>query len=242
MSTEAIFITAIIDTWESQHVAVVDVPGAFMQVDMDEGIHVHFHGEMVKLLLDIDQERYQQFVVMEKGESVMYVELLKALYGTLRAAQLFWEKLPSKLTKDWGFAPNQYDECVVNKKVDGSILTIAWHVDDLKISHEKKSIVDKFIQDMEKEFSNQVPLTISHGPVIEYLGMTMNFTRPGLVTINMENYVKMMLHDAPTEMDGLANTPAAGHLFRVNDDAIQLSKAQQDIYVHLVMQGLYLSQ
>ena len=86
VSTEAVFITAIIDAWESRQVAVVDVPGAFMQVDMDEGVHVCFHGEMVKLLLDIDQERYQQFVVMEKGEPVMYVELLKALYGTLRAA------------------------------------------------------------------------------------------------------------------------------------------------------------
>ena len=89
---------------------------------------------------------------------------------------------------------------------------------------------------MEKEFGNQAPLTISHGPVIEYLGMTMDFTQPGLVTINVENYVKMMLHDSPTEMDGLANTPAAACLFRANDNAMQLSKAQRDIYVHLVMQ------
>ena len=57
-----------------------------MQVDMDEGIHICFHGEMVRLLLDINQERYQQFVVMEKGESVMYIKLLKALYGTIWTA------------------------------------------------------------------------------------------------------------------------------------------------------------
>ena len=172
----------------------------------------------------------------------MYIKLLKALYGTLQAAQLFWEKLSSKLTRGWGFAPNQYDVCVVNKKVDGAILTIAWHVDDLKISHKKKSVVNKFIQDMEKEFGDQTPLTISNRPVIEYLGMTMDFTKPGLVMINMENYVKMTLHDSPTEMDGLANTPAAAHLFQVNDNTMQLSKAQWDIYVHLVMWGLHLSQ
>ena len=146
------------------------------------------------------------------------------------------------MTKDWGFPPNKYDVCVVNKKVDGSILTIAWHVDDLKISHKKKSVVNKSIQDMEKEFGDQAPLTISHGPVIEHLGMTMDFTRPGLVMINMENYVKMMLHHSPTEMDGLATTPAAAHLFRVNDDAMLLNKGQQDIYVHLVMHRLALSQ
>ena len=49
----------------------------------------------------------------------MYVELLKALYGTLRAARLFWEKLQGKLVNDWGFVPNRYDSCVVNKIVNG---------------------------------------------------------------------------------------------------------------------------
>ena len=95
---------------------------------------------------------------------------------------------------------------------------------------------------MEKEYSDQATLTIFHLPAIEYLGMTMDFTQPGLVTINMENYVKMMFHDSPTEMDGLANTQAAAHVFMVNDNAMQFGKAQWDIYVHLVMQGLYLSQ
>ena len=72
--------------------------------------------------------------------------------------------------------------------------------------------------------------------------MTMDFTHPALVTINMENYVKMLLHNSPTEMDGLTNNPFATYLIRVNDNAIQLGKAQWDIYVQLVMQGLYLSQ
>ena len=45
------------------------------------------------------------------------VELLKALYGTLRAARLFWEKLSSKL-KEWGFEMNKYDPCVPNKIVN----------------------------------------------------------------------------------------------------------------------------
>jgi len=36
MATEAVFLTAIIDAMEGQEVAVFDVPGAFMQADMDE--------------------------------------------------------------------------------------------------------------------------------------------------------------------------------------------------------------
>lgn len=38
---------------------------------------------MVELLLEIDQEMYGPCVMMERGEKVMYMELLKALYGML---------------------------------------------------------------------------------------------------------------------------------------------------------------
>ena len=58
---------------------VLDVPGAFMQADMDELVHVCFHGGMVTELLKIDKDLYEPFVMEVKGERVMYIELLKAL-------------------------------------------------------------------------------------------------------------------------------------------------------------------
>ena len=152
VSTEAVFLTAVVDAWENRKVAVLDVPGAFMQVEMDELVHVRFEGEMVEKLLEIDHEMYASYVTIENGKKVMYVELLKALYGTQRAARLFWEKLQAKLVNEWGFTPNRYDSCVVNKMVGGRQLTVAWHVDDLKISHEEEDALDEFIGMMEAEF------------------------------------------------------------------------------------------
>ena len=189
------FLTAIIDAWENHEVAVLDVPGAFMQVDMDERVHVRFQGEMVDRLLEIDHDLYASYVTVEKGKKVMYVELLKALYGTLRAARLFWEKLQAKLVNDWGFTPNQYDSCMVNKKVDGKQLTMAWHVDDLKVSHEKEEVLDEFTGMIKKEFGQDTPLSVSRGPVQEYLGMTLDFSESGRVVLKMSNYVKNMLND-----------------------------------------------
>ena len=73
--------------------------------------------------------------------------------------------------------------------------------------------------------------------------MTLDFSVGGQVTINMSDYVKTMLNDAPVSMDGKAATPAAAHLFKVNtDDPKLLTKDKQEVFVHLVMQGLYLSQ
>ena len=37
ISTEAVFLMAVIDAWENRKVVVLDVPGAFMQVGMDQG-------------------------------------------------------------------------------------------------------------------------------------------------------------------------------------------------------------
>ena len=179
ISTEAVFLTAVVDAWEGRKVVVLDVPGAFMQVDMDETVHVRFEGEMVDKLLEIDVDLYASYVTEEKGKKVMYVELLKALYGTLRAARLFWEKPRAKLVDDWGFTPNRYDSCVVNKKVNGKQLTVAWHVDDLKVSHQDETTLDDFIAMMEEEFGKETLLTVARGPIQEYLGMTLDFTEKG---------------------------------------------------------------
>ena len=111
VSMEAVFLIAVIDALEGREVAVFDVTGAFMQADIDELVHVRFMGEMVSMLLQIDDEMYKDYVVMEKGEQVMHMELLKALYGTLRVAHLFWQKLSKQLIDVWGFTPNKYDDC-----------------------------------------------------------------------------------------------------------------------------------
>ena len=243
VSTEAVFLTAVIDAMEGRNVVVLDVPGAFMQADIDELVHVKFTGAMVTLLLEIDYDMYKEYVVVEKGERVMYMELLKALYGTLRAARLFWQKLSKQLIDEWGFTPKKYDDCVVNKMINGKQMTVVWHVDDLKVSHVDASEVEKFVQRMEATFGQDTPLTVSRGQVHDYLGMTLDFRTKNEVQINMEHCIDMMLQDAPEEMKGIATTPAASHLFKVNEkDPHYLGTNQKKVFVHLVMQGLYLSQ
>jgi hypothetical protein len=213
VATEAVFLTAVIDALENRDVAVVDIPGAFMQVDLDdETIHVRLTGKMVELLLEMDHELYESYLMCERGEMVMYVKLLKALYGTMRAARLFWEWLSKQLV-NWGFTPNPYDSCVVNKMVDGKQLTVAWHVDDLKISHVSAKVVDDLIADLDSEFGKETTLSKSRGKVHDYLGMTLDISVPRQVTVTMIDYIKMICMDLPKDMIGKAATPAANHLF-----------------------------
>jgi len=69
----------------------------------------------------------------------------KALYGTLQAALLFW-KLLSETLQEWGFVLTPYDKWVANKNIEGKQFTIIWHVDNLKISHVNKDVVENIIK------------------------------------------------------------------------------------------------
>jgi hypothetical protein len=127
VAIKAVMLSATIDAMEGREVATVDIPGAFMQADIDEVVHVKFEGEIAKMLVQMDPKLYRKFVKDGRGKAVLYVELLKALYGTLRAALLFWKLLSSKLVL-WGFKISPYDWCVANKTIDGKQCTILWHV------------------------------------------------------------------------------------------------------------------
>ena len=56
------------------------------------------------------------------------------LYGLLKSALLFYKKLVGELI-ECGFKLNLYDPCVADKMINGSQMTVVWHVDTLKISH-----------------------------------------------------------------------------------------------------------
>ena len=120
---------------------------------------------------------YSKFVTYKNGQRVIYIELDKAPYGTVQAALLFWKKLSGYLEKN-GFVANPYDMCVMNRMINGNQMTIRWHVDDLKISHVDISAIGHIITKLESEFGKEAPLSITHGKMHEYLGMTIDFSEP----------------------------------------------------------------
>ena len=84
-------------------------------------------------------EIYKQYITIYcKGKKDLYVCTLNAIYGIMKAALLFYLKFLEILTSI-GFVINPYDYCVANKIVDHHQLTVVWHVDDLKISHQMKT-------------------------------------------------------------------------------------------------------
>ena len=196
-----------------------------MQGDQDETVHMRLEGTLAELLTKCDPKLYRQYVLTENNKPVLYVELIKALYGTLRAALIFWRKLTAKLI-EWGFTINPYDWCVANKQINGQQCTLVWHVDNMKISHADSRVVDTIINMLEQEFRKEAPLTICHGKIHKYLGMTLDFTLAGKVQICMEEYITSMLTELLADMDGMSTTPATEHLFKINETPTYLDEKE----------------
>ena len=230
VAIEAVMLSCVIDAEEERDVAIIDIPGAFMQVDMDEIVHMRLEGKMAELLVHIDPNSYEKYTVYESGKPVIYVMLKKALYGTLRAALLFWKRLSSQL-KEWGFVSNPYDPCVANKTINGRQCTVlVWHVDDLKISHIDPEVVTSIIDLVAGEFGKEAPLTIHRGKVHEYLGMTIGFSDRKKVKLSMIDYVQTILDELPVDMDGENSTPAANFLFDVDEDCERLDAETSEMF------------
>ena len=241
VSLESVLLTAVIDAHEGRDVAIVDIPNAFVQTDMDgERVVMKLRGSLAELLIQVAPELYSQFVVMENKKVVLYVELLKALYGCLRSALLFYRKLLNDL-QEQGYTLNPYDPCVVNKIIDNNIHTVIWHVDDLKASHVKKQVNDTFVEWVKSTYASDGvgQVKTSRGKVHNYLGMVLDFTEPGAVRISMEDYVERMLESFPGGVKGTAATPAAQYLFSTREMVQPLKEERSAIYHTMVAKVLF---
>ena len=107
--------------------------GQTSRPDINEETIMLLKGKLAELMVQVDPKLYRKYVTTsKKGEAMLYVRLSKALYGLLQSALLFYHKLRKEL-EDYGFEINPYDPCAANKIINGSQMTVTWHVDDLKV-------------------------------------------------------------------------------------------------------------
>jgi hypothetical protein len=135
MSTEAVFLTVVVDAYEECNAACFNIPGAFLHSDSDEDITMILKGRLAELMVQVAPNLYRKYIsVDKKGMAILYIKMQKAIYGLLRSALLFYKECVANL-ESIRLKLNPYDPCVANKKVNGTQMTLCWHVDDLKVSH-----------------------------------------------------------------------------------------------------------
>jgi hypothetical protein len=153
VSTDALMLSIMVDAREGRDVATADVVGAYLKAYMDEFVLMKFTGESVDILCRMN-EKYKKFVVVEGNSRVLYVKLIKAIYGCVKSA-LLWYELFTKSLQGMGFVLNPYDPCITQAQC-----TVAWYVDDNKISHINPAVVTSVIERIEAQFGK---MTVMRG-------------------------------------------------------------------------------
>jgi hypothetical protein len=86
VSHEATIVTGVIKANQQHDIMTGDIPNAFVQTDIDrsgEKIIMKIRGELMEILVEVSPEIYSTYVVQEKVQSVLYVQMLKALYDMM---------------------------------------------------------------------------------------------------------------------------------------------------------------
>ena len=238
VSIDAFFISMVIDSIEGRDVAMADIKGAYLNAIMDDEVIMKIVGDDVDIFCELRPD-FKEFVVMEKGRKVLYVQLYKALYGCVKSALLWYEMFTEHLV-DMGFEVNPYDMCVANAMIDGKQCTITWYVDDTKISHKDPKVVDNIIEKIEGKFGK---MKVVRGLIHEFLGMDIEFKRgkeKGKISIGMKKHIFKTLNMFLDDITRDAATPATPYLFK-NRGAKELDEIRADNFHSVTALLLFVS-
>jgi hypothetical protein len=238
VSLEALMASLIIDVVEGRKVAIFDVPGAYLHAKMpqEDMILMVLRNEFVDIMCSVNPE-YKKYVVTDGKSKVLYLRLLRALYGCIQSA-LLWYQLFSTTLKDMGFEINDYDKCVANKTIDGEQCTICWYVDDNKVSHMKDSVITTILEAISGHFGD---LKISRGSEHSFLGMEIKLLGNKQASIKMESHINDAIEAFGEKITSGVATPADRDLYVVDPDAKQLDDGKTAIFHSVVAKLLHIS-
>jgi hypothetical protein len=162
------------------------------------------------------------------------------------ASLLYYRKFVKSLT-DIDFIINPYDPCVANKIIEGEQMTSCFHVDDCKLGHRKKKVMDLMIGHLQQEYDSifedgSGAMTVSRGKIHKYLDMTLDYSVPGQVKITMLDYVDEILaafEKAEPKGGGTKKSAAPDSLFKVDKDCEKIAQAKAVELHNLVAKTLY---
>jgi hypothetical protein len=233
--TESIFAELALAVMKGKLKAKVDIGGAYLNAFVEDGdeIYMELSRELTKILLEI-------FPMLRKyvdKSGRLLVRILKALYGLVQSAAL-WYKVLTGYLQDIGFVPNIIDNCVLNNKGNGRDITVVLYVDDLLILSPNQGDIDWLIGKLKHEYKE---LSTETGDEFNYLGMVLQTNRDGEVTLRMDGYIDNALNAFPEYKNvRKTTTPANVNLFKETETDLLDDKGRKRFHT-TVARLLYLS-
>ena len=104
-------------------------------------------------------------------------------------------------------------------------MKLALHVDDMLVTSTSAEALREFETVLKQEYKG---ITVHKGNVLSYLGMELDFSVEGQVTITQRGYVKEVLSTYKKDVKAVSS-PHTEKLFDVNEELELLPKDKQDL-------------
>ena len=229
---ESIMAVLTIAAKEQREMAGLDIGSAFLEAKWKgESVHIIIEKMLSTMLVN----KYPELKAYLREDGTLVMLLKKALYGTLIAGKLWYDKLTSVL-RDLGFTANEMDPCVMNKMVEECQLTIVIFVDDILATCASAHALTWLISALKDKF-DEVKGGIETD--LSYLGMHVkNKTADSKVEVSMEGYEEELIKYS--KITGVRKTPATTDLFATGGSSA-LSPGDLAHFHTMVAKLLYLS-
>ena len=215
--------------------SAVDIGGAYLNADRNSEEGEEIIMELEPMLVSILSKFAPEVKPYVDDKGRVLVKLNKAMYGTLDAAKIWYEKLTGVLVQ-MGFVPNKVDPCVFNKDIGGKQCTILVYVDDLLITCVEAGAVNQVIEQLGAAFGGDVKS--SQEKDLSYLGMHLKL-EAGKITVSMEAYLAGVLEEYGVK--GTVTTPATSSLFNLSSTSSALGVREAKKFHTMVAKLLYLA-
>lgn len=212
-----------------------DVVQAFLRAQMppDRPIYVR----LSRAASDAFCEADPSYGKLREKDGTLVVKLVKALYGCLESAKLFYDLCRAVLISI-GFRVSTRDPCVFFKLNSQEELQeiICMHVDDGLVFARSQKQLDQLSDSLLAGFGDVV---FHHGDQLPYLGMNLDLRESGYCTITMPKFVAEIL--PLSDANSSPVTPAADNVFDVNPLCTPLNQNDAIFFHSLVAKFAYLA-
>ena len=157
----------------------------------------------------------------------MLVQILKALYGLVQSADL-WFKALSSFLMSLGFKQNPLDECVMMLHTEFETLINILYVDDILMLADRKILITWLEHELEDEYET---IVIDTSDTFTYLGMVVSKDENCVIDMHMIGYIENILVDwAKHSKIREVVTPATHQLFEVDENDAPLTEEMSKMF------------
>jgi hypothetical protein len=237
VSSTSIMLLLAIAAKEGRTVATADIKAAYLNANMDsEIVYMTINPQLSQMYLEL----YPNLKPFLNANNTLTVRLKKALYGCIQSAKLWYQHISKSLIA-MGYTVSNEDSCLFHRNVNNVATSIAVHVDDLLIASQSEAEVERVKVELEEVYRGGVKFHT--GDKLAYLGMSLDFSTPGQVTLGMPKLIKETLTDNQnfinlTSAEG--KSPANSELFVIHKSELLHEEVRKQFH-SCVAKLLYLA-